>query len=157
GLRRSIATGAGVTVGATMLMGAAAQAATFTVGTTNDGPGAGNCAVPTNTDCTLREAINDANGAAYSTITFASGLSGTIHLSGALDLPQIVAAGTHIQGPGSGQLAIDAGHDSRIFNTAATDAQISGLTIENGTAPTGGGIWLQAGQLTVANSVVTGN
>ena len=69
-LGRQIATGAGVTVGATLLMGGAAQAATLTVGTTADITGATDCTVGTNMDCSLRDAINDANGDPGSTITF---------------------------------------------------------------------------------------
>jgi hypothetical protein len=156
---RSLATGAGVTVGATVLMGGVAQAATLTVGSTADTTGSTDCAVPANTTCTLRDAIEDANADPGSTIVFASALSGdAITLSGT-ELPQITAYSTTIQGPGADQLAIDGDFNSRIFNVSATDATISGLTIRNGTttATPGGGIYLQAGNLTVQNSVVTGN
>jgi putative cofactor-binding repeat protein len=156
-LGRSLATGAGVTVGATLLMGGAAQAATLTVGSNGDGTGATDCAVATNTDCTLRDAIEDANAAPGSTIVFASALSGDAITLGGTELPQITAYSTTIQGPGSDELAVDGDFTSRIFNVSATDARIAGLTILNGSSVNGGGIYLQAGNLTLANSVVTGN
>jgi hypothetical protein len=155
-LGRSLATGAGVTVGATLLMGGAAQAATLTVGSTADTTGATDCAVATNTDCTLRDAIEDANAAPGSTITFASGLTGAITLNGT-ELPQITGYSTVIQGP-SGGITIDGDYNSRIFNVSATDARISGLTVTHGSnAGPGGGIYLQAGQLTLTNVVLTDN
>jgi parallel beta helix pectate lyase-like protein len=156
-LSRSLAKGAGVTVGATLLMGGMAQAATLTVGSTDDTTGAIDCAVATNTDCTLRDAIEDANAAPGSTITFASALSGDAITLAGTELPQITAYSTTIQGPGADQISIDGDFTSRIFNVSATDARISGLEIRNGTESFGGGIYLQAGNLTVENSVVTGN
>jgi hypothetical protein len=146
-----------VTVGATLLMGGAAQAATLTVGSTDDTTGATDCAVATNNDCTLRDAIEDANVTAASTITFASALSGDTITLGGTELPQITAYSTTIQGP-SGGITVDANQLSRVFNVSATDARISGLTVTHGkTAGPGGGIFLQAGQLTLSNAVVTGN
>ncbi len=149
-LGRSIATGAGVTVGATLLMGGVAQAACTCVVNSLQDPTDG-------ANTTLRDAITSANqlGNAYSTITFDSSLSGTVMLGS--ELPQVINPGTTIQGPGGGQIKIDGQDTSRIFNVSASDARISGLTIQNGNAATGGGIYLQVGQLTVANSVVTGN
>jgi len=148
-LGRSIATGAGVTVGATLLMGGAAQAAcTCTVDSLADPSDAGHT--------TLRDAITSANANPYSTITFDSSLSGAITLNGT-ELPQITAAGTTIQGPGSDVLSVDGDFNSRIFNVSATDATISGLEIRNGVENYGGGIYLQAGNLTVEDSVITGN
>jgi hypothetical protein len=154
---RSLATSAGVTVGATLLMGGAAQAATLTVGSTADTTGATDCAVVTNTDCTLRDAIEDANADPGSTITFASALSGDTITLGGTELPQITAYSTTIQGP-SGGITVDGDDTSRVFNVSATNAAISGLTVANGShAGPGGGIFLQAGQLTLSNSVVSGN
>jgi hypothetical protein len=148
-LGRSLATGAGVTVGATLLMGGAAQAAcTCTVDSLADPTDAGHT--------TLRDAITSANANPNSTITFDSSLSGAITLNGT-ELPQITAAGTTIQGPGSDGISVDGDFNSRIFNVSATDATISGLEIRNGTESYGGGIYLQAGNLTIENSVVTGN
>jgi hypothetical protein len=148
-LGRSIATGAGVTVGATLLISGAAQAAcTCTVDSLSD---------PTQAShTTLRDAMTSANANPYSTITFDSSLTGTITLNGT-ELPQITAPSTTIQGPGGGQIEVDGNYLSRIFDVSASDARISGLTIRNGLAHFGGGIYLQAGNLTVEDSVVTGN
>jgi hypothetical protein len=149
-LGRSIATGAGVTVGATLLMGGAAQAAcTCTVDSLSDPTDPGHT--------TLRDAITSANlpANAYSTITFAAGLTGQITLNGT-QLPSITNS-TVIQGPGGGQIEVDGDNASRIFEVSATDVTISGLTVQDGSSDYGGGIYLQAGHLTVANSVVTGN
>jgi predicted outer membrane repeat protein len=149
-LGRSFVTGAGVTVGATLLMGGAAQAAcTCTVDSIQD------MADPGHT--TLRDAITSANLNPYSTITFDSSLSGSAITLGGTELPQITAAGTTIQGLGSDELSVDGDFTSRIFNVSASDARISGLEIRNGTESSGGGIYLQAGNLTVEDSVVTGN
>jgi hypothetical protein len=149
-LRRSLATGAGVTVGATLLMGGAAQAAcTCTVDSLLD------TADPGHT--TLRDAITSANqlGNEYSTITFASGLSGdTITLNGT-ELPHITNS-TTIQGP-TGGISIDGDYNSRILYASATQVTISGVTIQHGTADNGAGIFLQAGNLTVQDSTLTGN
>jgi hypothetical protein len=155
-LGRPLATGAGMTVGATLLFSGAAQAATLTVGSTDDTSGASDCAVATNTDCTLRDAIAAANATPASTITFASAISGDTITLGGTELPQITAYSTTIQGP-SGGITIDANYTSRVFNVAATDATITGLRIQHGTEEFGGGIYLQAGNLTIENSVVSGN
>src|SRR5215813_12525 len=156
-MNKQLAAGAGVSVGATLLMGGAAHAATFTVGSTDDTTGAMDCAVATNTDCTLRDAIEDANGIPVSTITFASAISGDTITLGGTELPQITAYSTTIQGP-SGGIVVDANYTSRVFNVSANDVEIAGLTVTHGkTAGPGGGIFLQAGQLTLSNSVITGN
>ena len=71
--RRPLATGAGVTVGATLLMGGVAQAAcTCNVDSLADPTALGHT--------TLRDAVTSAQANPGSTITFASGLSGTITL-----------------------------------------------------------------------------
>jgi hypothetical protein len=155
-MSKQLATGAGITVGATLLMGGAAQAATLTVGSTDDTTGATDCAVATNTDCTLRDAIEDANATPASTIVFASAISGeTITLNGT-ELPQITAYDTTIQGP-SGGITVDGDATSRIFNVSATDARISGLAVRNGLGDYGGGIFVQAGQLTLSEASVSDN
>jgi parallel beta helix pectate lyase-like protein len=157
-MSRQLATGAGVTVGATLLMGGAAQAAAFTVGTTADTEGATDCAVATNTDCTLRDAIEDANGASGSTITFRSGLSGTIQLTAAL--PGIYHP-TTITGPGPGQITVSGEHAFRVFfaTTALGDnVSISGLTVASAaSAGPGAGVYSKSADLTLRDTVVTGN
>jgi parallel beta helix pectate lyase-like protein len=151
---RQLATGAGVTVGATLLMGGAAQAATLTVGSTADTSTATDCAVATNTDCTLRDAIDDANLDPGSTISFRSGLSGTITLGSAL--PSITVPMT-INGPGAGQITVSGDDAYRPFyvNTpTGDDVSISGLTIANGS---GGGIYSSGADLTLTELIVRDN
>jgi hypothetical protein len=158
-LGRQIATGAGATVGATLLMGGAAQAATLAVGTTSDITGATDCAVATNTDCSLRDAINDANGDPGSTITFRSGLSGTITLDGALPT---IAVPTTISGPGAGQITVSGNYAYRVLNISPApgdDVSVSGLTISHGAsgAGVGAGIYSKNADFTLEDAVVTGN
>ena len=66
-----------------------------------------------------------------------------------------------ISGPGSSQLTVSGNGVSRVFHIqgqASPAVTISGLTITNGvTTANGGGVYLQDGTLTLANSVVTNN
>jgi RHS repeat-associated protein len=106
----------------------------------------------------LRYAITQANTAGGNqTITFASGLSGTIDLSS--QLPSLTA-NISINGPGASSVAIDGQDDTGTIFTVSSGvtAGISGITIEGGnsTSSPGGGIY-NAGTLTISNSTVTGN
>ena len=133
-----------------------------------------------NTDVSLREAINSANGSiGADTITFDAALSGnTIALtSGELEITEALT----INGPGQELLTLDAGDGTdntfntgdgfRIFNIddgAATEIAVTlrGLTLTGGDHlhPTTGGTVLDHGgaifsqeNLTVENSTLTGN
>jgi hypothetical protein len=153
--RQQIATGAGVGVGATLLMGGTAQAAC-------------NCTVDSLADptepshTTLRDAITSAETMANSgsTITFASGLSGTITLGS--QLPDITYP-TTIQGPGAGELAISGNDANRILHlhsaTSGFPVTISGLTLTHGNAGVepGGAINTFNSALTISGSVLSGN
>ncbi len=76
-LARRAAAGTGLAVGAALLVAPAAQADTFTVTKLADSDD-GVC----DADCSLREALDEANATSDAdTITFASGLSGTIELT----------------------------------------------------------------------------
>jgi hypothetical protein len=151
---RQLAAGAGISVGATLLMGGVAQAACTCV--------VENLEEPTDAGTTtLRQAIESSQQPANSgsTITFAAGLSGTITLSSTL--PTIIRP-TTIAGPGAGQITIDGDDSNRVFyvNTIPGDeVSISGLTIANGnTAAFGGaGILVNHGNLRLDHTVVTGN
>src|SRR4051794_3034719 len=153
-----LATGTGATVGATLLMGGAAQAATLTVGSLDDTAGASDCAVATNTDCTLRQAIYDANGDPGSTIGFRSGLTGSITLT---NTPALISAPVTISGPGAGQITVDGDNAFRPFDVdpaPGDDVSISGLTIANGaTTGQGAGIRTKYADLTVSDAVISGN
>jgi hypothetical protein len=146
--RRRLAAAGGLTIGATVAMGGVAHADPFTVSSLGDSLDPG----------TLRKAITDANGtAAPDTITFDSGLSGTIHTLGL-----VITAPVDIQGPGPSQITIDGDNDGGdpdfyLIPAYSGPVTISGLTITGGKAAPGGGIFTGGTPLTVANTVITGN
>src|SRR5262249_35476796 len=110
-----------------------AQAATYVVNSTAD------TNVCDNTTCTLRGAINAANGnSGADTITFS--VTGTILLESAL--PNL-ADDVTISGPGANVLTVKrdpaAATLFRIFTLNSGTTTISGLTISGGLLPDGGG------------------
>jgi CSLREA domain-containing protein len=156
--KRQVALGAGVTIGATAAMGGVAHAGSFEVNSLAD-PGSGGCNA---TECTLREALYDANGDLSSDfITFASGLSGTINLGD--NLPNIAFDDTYIYGPGAGVLAVDGGDSYSIISSSRTtgfegsELLISGLTLANGSGFAGGAVSNVDSDLALIDSVVTGS
>jgi hypothetical protein len=159
--RRRLVAAGGVTAGATLALTGAAQAAplTYTVGTNADSSSGGACTTPTNSDCSLREAVSLSNtNIDPDTIVFNSNLTGsTITLTtGAL----LVTDGVAITGPGSAQLTVTAGGNSQIFgiNTIPDDAvSISGVTLTDGDAGTssGGAISNEDATLTVSSAAVS--
>lgn len=151
----------GAAIGASALFGpAAAQGATFEVNNTGDG-----AADACDANCTLRDAVTLADGTAGAdTVTFASGLTGTIRLT-AGEIPIASGDPLTITGPGASSLSVsgDADNsggatpgDSRIFTINATPVSISGLTLTGGFANADGGA-LNADQsaVTIADSVVS--
>src|SRR3954454_13919685 len=153
--RRLLARGASATVGATLLMGGSAQAATITVNSVADPSDPGHT--------TLHDAILQANALhdPADRIVFASGLTGTINLTA--NLPSINFS-LDIQGPGASQLTVSGNHARGIFHSvglANPGLQISGLTLTNGNnvADTrGGAIFLAGGSpARVSDTVLTGN
>ncbi len=113
--------------------------------------------------CTLREALNNANaggqttagdcnaGAVSTTIAFS--VTGVINLSGLLPL---INSDVVINGPGASQLDVhrSTGGNYAIFNiNSGKTVTLSGLTISNGQL---GGIH-NSGNLTIAGCVITGN
>src|SRR5262245_5073625 len=161
--RRLIAAG-GLTAGATLAMSGVAQAApmTFTVGSLDDTTGATDCADATNIDCTLRQAIIDANANdGADTIVFRSGLTGTITLTAN---PEVITEALAVQGPGAGEITVDGDQVHRTFyvnpTTAADPVSISGLTLTRGRSPYpgdtyGGAIYNDDGDLTISNAVIS--
>ena len=110
----------------------------------------------------LRAAISAANANAGSTITFQSGLSGTITLSPTLQALPTILVNTTIQGPGRSLIAVDGRGTYRPFEINAPGASVglSGLTIQNGAdagGTGGGGILLDAGDLTLRDCTLSGN
>jgi hypothetical protein len=109
---------------------------------------------------TLQDHINGSLRAAIlsttsgGTIDFASGLTGTIELTGeALTLDKNLT----ISGPGPGVITVSGNNALEVFNIESSRrVTISGLTIANGRAASGGGI-TNAGTLTLNGCVVLGN
>src|SRR5215218_2642789 len=100
--RRLLAAG-GLSAGATLAMAGAAQASTFTVGSIDD-PGAdvSDCTIASNIDCTLREAITEANASpGADTVVFRSGLTGTISLDPVVSSEITITEALDLQGPGA--------------------------------------------------------
>jgi predicted outer membrane repeat protein len=153
--RGRLAKGAGITVGATLVMAGAAQADTFTVNSLLDPTDPGKT--------TLRDALTQAHMSPQPTdkIVFASGLSGSINLTS--PLPNIDYA-LEIDGPAANQLTISGQNARGIFHAvglAPPGLQVSGLTLANGNnvADTrGGAIFLAGGSpASVSDSIFTGN
>ncbi len=100
----------------------------------------------------LRAAVQSGDA----TIDFKQGLHGTIVLtSGELD----ISSSTTINGPGADQLAVSGNNSSRIFEIAAGNVAISGLTTTNGkeVGANGGGILIDAGATLNLDNVVLAN
>jgi predicted outer membrane repeat protein len=152
-LAGKVGIGAGVAAGATVLFAPAADAATFTVTNLNNaGPGS------------LRQAVVDANQLdGNDTVVFQSGLSGTIHLTGADSDIEIYYDGLTIQGPGPDAIAVDGDNSDRIFYALNFDAphlplNISGLTLEHGYSTyNGGALYSDGGGPGVAPDVTLNN
>ena len=144
-------------IGATSV---AAAASTITVTTTND-------VAATDGQCSLREAITNANaivdttggdcavGTVGADTIDLSSLSGAIVL--ASDLPTI-ADDLTLSGPGSTSLTIDANGNNHVLSIGGVTVTISGLKLTGGAgAFSGGGIDNEFGNLTIQNIVITGN
>src|SRR5262245_13382971 len=155
---RRLAAGAGVALGASLLVGnGLAEAATFTVDSLSDPSETGKT--------TLRDAVASAETPANSgsTIVFATGLSGTVHLGS--ELPQIRYP-TIIQGPGAGQIAISGDSSTRLMyldGSEGMDVTVAGLSLINGLSQSppgprnGAAIYNQNADLTVSDSILSGN
>ncbi len=116
---------------------------------------------PTSGTTTLRQALaNAATLGGNQTITFASGLTGTIALSSGLEISSNVT----ITGPGPSLLTVSGGGASSDFSVFTVDsrvtaASISGLTIAGGnmsSSNSGGGI-LNLGMITLSGDLITGD
>ncbi len=102
----------------------------------------------------LRAAVASAQDG--DTVQFAGGLKGQITLTtGEIAIPHSIG----IDGPGADVITVSGNHASRVFDIAVMlTVDISGLTIADGSraGDKGGGI-LNAGTLTVANSLLSDN
>jgi hypothetical protein len=151
----------------TTALAANAQATTYTVNTTADNtPTAGECSNPPFPgNCSLRQALNIANGdtSGTDTINFNLPANSTITLAtanGPLAVTNSVPLA--ITGPGANQLAVSGAGSVRVFrvnNTAATT--ISGLTVTGGSYTlrlSAAGIdYFGSAPLTLDGLVVSGN
>lgn len=119
---RRLAAGTAAALSAGAIAAGSAEAATFGVSNLSDsGPGS------------LRQALADADGApGADTITFQSGLSGTINVGAQLEAFGDVA----IDGPGAATITLDGGDAGRVLYAANDVAlSVSGLTLTNGAVP----------------------
>ncbi|MFN8149924.1 MAG: choice-of-anchor Q domain-containing protein [Solirubrobacterales bacterium] len=145
---RAAAGVATIALGAAAALAPSAQAGSFTVTSLADAP-ANAC----DASCTLRDAL-DAGTAdpTPDTITFATGLSGTIELTqGQLE----VYDQTNLQGPGAGAVTVDGNGLDNVFyvRTEPQSARIAGLTVTGGNATNGGGIFFE--DVSPQNSTLT--
>ena len=84
-------------------------------------------------------------------ITFATGVSGTVHLNGQT---LTVYGDLIIDGPGADRLTFDGQRASGVMKTiAGTEVSLHGITITGGQSDRGGGI-SNSGTLTITNSMV---
>jgi hypothetical protein len=147
--RRGLAVVAiGAALGLVVALGVAqvAHAATLTVTNCSDTGVSG--------DGSLRgEVLAASNG---DTITFA--LSPSCSLITLASGEILIGKNLTITGPGASLLAVSGNHVSRVFEvSSATTVNLSGLTIENGSSTSGGGIFNNGGTLTVTDSTLFGN
>ena len=125
----------------------------------------------TASDMSLREAVLIADSVPEPyTISFASGLSGTIALESPPGMPTTfggplkltgTAGKVTIAGPGAGAITITSGYLDRVFTVdPGVQAEIDGLLIAGGSfglsGPVGGGVTNQ-GNLTLSNDLLNGN
>ena len=143
-------------------LAASAQAADYTVDRIDDPVGTGGCVLATPDDCSLRQALKDAENSNRPTVDrvlFNSGLSGTITISSqGLSVTEPI----DIVGPGANVLAVSAGNGQRVFDTeqgtAGDPVTISGLTLTDGYGSGnvgGGAIYSKDTYLTVESSTIS--
>ncbi len=123
------------------------DAATLTVDTLTD-ENDGSCS---DGDCSLRDALAVAQ--AGDTIDF--GVTGTMTLT----LDQLtIGTDLSISGPGASSLTISANDAFRVFwINESVETTISGLTVADGQAQDGGGIFNRGGTLTLSNCTLSAN
>lgn len=146
-----------------LMLPGSAQAATFTVNTTEDTSVAGGCT--TEPSCSLRDAVTAANGSADPEDVVVVPAGSYSISNGELTL---TGAGTiTVRGAGARSTVIDAHQTSRVFKLSAETNVVEGLTVTGGLtsvtdgefpAGDGGGILaLQAGEAVLRALNVTGN
>jgi hypothetical protein len=162
-----VITGAGLVAGAALGLASPASAAAplyLTVDNVNDPNTAGACDDNVANDCSLRQAIADANtnSGQYDYIYFQSGLTGTISLTAAAGGQIPITDSVYIFGNGPQELSVQAAPNTRIFQVDPVNAgdrvEIDGLTLTGGNAAAeGGAISNNDSRLRVFDAVLTGN
>jgi hypothetical protein len=160
--RHSVITGAGVAATATLGLTGVAHADSYTywVGSNGDTTGATDCLNASNTDCTLRDAINaaNANSGQFDYVVFKGALTGNITLT-AGEIP--ITDSVYIYGNGPDVNTITAAANARIFNVIPNNGDvvgIYGLTLTGGDVTgNGGAIQNDDGILRVTDSILSGN
>jgi predicted outer membrane repeat protein len=159
--RHSVITGASLAAGATLAMAPPALGAPLhlTVNSSLDN-GDGDCQDVVAGDCTLRDAINDANANSgqYDYIHFDASISGSVLTAGQIPITDSVG----LYGNGPGATTITASSSARIFDVDPADSGdvvlFEDLTLTGGNVTgDGGAIRNDDAILTVRRSVLTGN
>jgi hypothetical protein len=159
--RHSVITGATISAGALLGISSTAGAAVFQVDNKTDSGALSACTGAAG-DCSLRGAVTAANtgGGPIDNVTFKSGLSGQITLTGG---ELLVTDGTYFLGPGANVLTISGDNASRIFLTDPTTpgqpVGIYHLRLINGhpSSGNGGAVNNQDALLKIVGSVISGN
>jgi hypothetical protein len=159
-----VITGAGIAAAATLGVAGTAVADSYTyyVGSNADTTGSTDCLVPDNTTCTLRDALYAANDNSGNTdyVVFNANVSGAVTLNGS-DI--LIDDPVYIYGRGPDVDTVSGHGDSRIFDIDMTNAGasvlIDGLTLADGAevADSGGAIYDKNADLSIVDSVLTGN
>jgi predicted outer membrane repeat protein len=157
-----VITGAGLAAGAALGMASGAQAAAtnYYVGSAADTALGGDCANPANSDCTLRDAINDANtNVGADTIYFNSTISGTPIVLGS-DLP-VIDDPVYIVGNGPSDTVVSGDDSHQIFHldmaNDGDDVGLYALTLTHGHADDGGAVYNTNATLQIGGALLTGN
>jgi predicted outer membrane repeat protein len=157
--RKSLITGVAVTAGGMLGITQPALADTFQVNASGDA-GDGVCQDVTAGDCTLRDAVIEANDntGVFDDITFASAISGVTLGGSELD----VTEGVYVHGNGADATTISGGDASRLFNLEPGGSEpvaFRDLTLTGGAADGGygGAIYNQDASLEITRSVLTLN
>jgi hypothetical protein len=160
--KRRVLAGAGLSLGASLITGASAEAADFVVDRSDDGAPVSGCLDATPNDCNLRGAVAASNASgAYDYIYFLSSVTGVTLTAGDLDITD----GVYIYGNGADATTISGGNASRIFNIDvgyvspgySELVNINYLTLTGGNAADGGAIYNNDANLNIFASVLTGN
>jgi hypothetical protein len=141
-----------------LLQPTASAAITLTVNSTGDGGDSnvfdGVCNDGTGA-CTLRAAIQQSNVAGADTIDFRVPAGSKIRLTGG---ELLLSRSLSIAGPGASLVAVSGNNASRVFRVfSGATVIISGLTVTEGRATGGGGIFNQGGTLTINNCIISNN